>query len=317
MKNIFRTILFAGLLLGLSSCYEGYVQDYEDPSMGFAMEKSVRTVISDREPVVYIGVAIGGKREVDMKDWAKYTIDPTLLVNEDGTPIEGKAILPSSYYKLEDPEYMRVRKDNLPVADVKVTLTDAFFADPLSTTDYYVLPFRLLETSLQRGEDYSGIREGAEHTLPLFKYISNYAGTYFRMGTVTEVDASGTAVGTASTFGNTTDIIKSPTVDFSTNSPKVVVCPGLGPDAASVGSLVLTINGTNVTADGVSGKAAITGFSGTYKKEGDYVFPGQMDTKAPQFELKYTYAKSGKYYKVEEKLVLRQDPQLDLRATSW
>ena len=311
MKNITRTIVFVALLLGITSCYEGYVHNFEEPSMGFAMEKSVRTVISDREPVVYIGVSIGGKREVDMGDWAKFVIDPSLLNGADGNPIAGKAVLPSAYYTLGDSEYMRVRKDNLPVADVKVTLTDAFFADPLSLTDYYVLPFRMTENSI------GTIREGGEYTLPVFKYISNYAGTYYRVGTVTEVDASGTAVAPAVSYGDTWDIIKSPTLDLVTQAPHVVVRPGLGSEASSVGSLVLTVSGTNVTAEGVEGKAAISGFSGTYKKEGDYYFPAQMDTKAPQFELQYTYANSGKYYKVEEKLVLRQDPARDFRATSW
>ena len=311
MKIIIRTLIFAVLLAGFSSCYDGYVQDFEEPSMGFAMEKSVRTVISDREPVVYIGVAIGGKRAVDMGDWAKFVIDPNLLKGEDGNPIAGKALLPSNYYTLGDKEYMRVRKDNLPVADVKVTLTDAFFADPLSLTDYYVLPFRMTENSI------GAIREGAEYTLPVFKYISNYAGTYYRIGSVTEVDASGAAVGAVTGYGDSWDIIKSPTVDFATNAPHVVVRPGLGNDGSSVGSLVLTVDGTSVSAEGVEGKAVVSGFKGTYKQEGDYVFPAQMSTKAPQFELEYTYATSDKLFKVEEKLVLRQDPELDLRATSW
>ena len=76
-------------------------------------------------------------------------------------------------------------------------------------------------------------------------------------------------------------------------------------------------DGTSVSAEGVEGKAVVSGFKGTYKQEGDYVFPAQMSTKAPQFELEYTYATSDKLFKVEEKLVLRQDPELDLRATSW
>ncbi|MBR4755932.1 MAG: DUF1735 domain-containing protein [Bacteroidales bacterium] len=305
MKNLFRTILFAAFVLGVSSCYEDYVQDYEEPNMGFAMEKSIRTVISDRDPVVYVGVSIGGKREVDMNDWARFVIDESLL---EGT---GKVLLPSEYYVLGDSEYMRVRKDNLPVADVKITLTDAFFADPHSLENYYVLPFRMTENSI------GAIRGGGEYTLPVFKYISNYAGTYYRMGTVTELDESGASVGSAIHFGDTWDITTSPVVTFKTNAPHVVVCPGLGKEAESVGSLVLTIEGTSVSADGLAGKASITGFSGTYRKEGEYYFPATMSVKAPQFNLSYTYSSAGKSYKVEEKLVLRQDPQYDLRAESW
>lgn len=305
MKDLFKIIIIAGSLLGLTSCYEDYVQDYEKPNMGFTITNSVRTVISGREAVVYVGVSIGGKRAVDMDDWAKFVIDESLV---EGT---GKTLLPSSYYQLGDGEYMRVRKDNLPVADVKVTLTEAFFADPHSLENYYVLPFRMTENSI------GAIREGGEYTIPVFKYISNYAGTYYRMGSVTELDESGASVGSAIHFGDTWDITTSPVVTFKTNAPHVVVCPGLGKEAESVGSLVLTIEGTSVSADGLAGKASITGFSGTYRKEGEYYFPAAMSVKAPQFNLSYTYSSAGKSYKVEEKLVLRQDPQYDLRAESW
>ena len=305
MKDLFKIIIIAGSLLGLTSCYEDYVQDYEKPNMGFTITNSVRTVISGREAVVYVGVSIGGKRAVDMDDWAKFVIDESLV---EGT---GKTLLPSSYYQLGDGEYMRVRKDNLPVADVKVTLTEAFFADPHSLENYYVLPFRMTENSI------GAIREGGEYTIPVFKYISNYAGTYYRMGSVTEVDESGTAVGSASYYGDTWDFTKSPVVTFKTQAPCVVVCPGLGKDAESVGSLVLTIDGTTVGAESVAGKATVSGFSGAYTAEGEYYYPAAMDTKAPQFDLQYSYTNAGKTYKVAEKLVLRQDPQYDLRAESW
>ena len=305
MKHLFRAIVIAGILLGFTSCYEDYVQDYEKPNMGFAITNSVRTVVSGREAVVYVGVSIGGKRAVDMGDWAKFVIDESLV---EGT---GKTLLPSSYYQLGDGEYMRVRKDNLPVADVKVTLTDAFFEDPHSLENYYVLPFRMTENSI------GAIREGGEYTIPVFKYISNYSGTYYRMGSVTEVDASGAPIGDVTHFGDTWDITKSPTVSFKTQAPQVVVCPGLGRDAESVGSLVLTIEGTSVTAEGVAGKAAISGFTGVYKVEGEYHFPAAMDVKAPQFDLQYVYSSAGKSYKVEEKLVLRQDPLYDLRVETW
>lgn len=129
----FTKLLLSALLLlvGITACYDDYTHDYEGADMGFAVAKPLRTVISDRDMNIYIGVAIGGKREIDMNDWAKFTIDPSLL---EGT---GKVLLPANYYTLADPEYFRVRKSNSPVADVSISFTDAFYSDPLCLTDHY------------------------------------------------------------------------------------------------------------------------------------------------------------------------------------
>lgn len=239
------------LLVGMTACYDDYTHDYEGADMGFAVAKPLRTVISDRDMNIYVGVAIGGKREIDMNDWAKFTIDPSLL---EGT---GKTLLPANYYTLADPEYFRVRKSNSPVADVGINFTDAFYSDPLCLTDHYALPFRMTENSM------NALREGAETCVAVIKYISTYAGTYYRMGSVTEVDAGGNPVGAPVSYGNTKDIIKCSTTTFKTTTPRVVVCPGVGNKLEAVGSLTLTMDANkNVTVEGVSGKAAITKCNG-------------------------------------------------------
>ena len=63
----------------LTSCYEDYTHDYETTNVGFALQNPLRTVISDRDMPIYVGVSLGGKREVDMNDWAKFTLDASLL----------------------------------------------------------------------------------------------------------------------------------------------------------------------------------------------------------------------------------------------
>lgn len=302
----FIKIIFPFLLLCLTSCYEDYVHDYEEPNMGFAVEKPLRTVISDRDMSIYVGVSIGGKREVDMNDWAKFIIDESLVAGS------GKTLLPASYYKLSDQEYFRVRKSNLPVADVRIDFTDDFYNDPLSLENHYVLPFRMTENSL------NALREGAETSLVVIKYVSTYSGTYYRMGKVTEVDAGGTVLGEPESYGNTQDINKSGTTNFKSQAPRTVVCPGLGKDNESVGSLNLSLSSENlVTITGITGKAAITNASGKYRTEGDYFYVANPEKRAPQFDFEYIYEKGSKYYKVEEKLVLRQDPQYDLIVESW
>lgn len=95
MKKLQIALLF--LLTGLTSCYEDYIEDYETTSAGFAISNPLRTVISDRNMSIYVGVSLGGKREVDKADWAKFTIDESLL---NGT---GFTLLPSNYYTLGRP----------------------------------------------------------------------------------------------------------------------------------------------------------------------------------------------------------------------
>lgn len=46
--------------------------------MGFALDQPLRTVVSGTNKI-YVGVSIGGKREIDMSDWATFEIDETLL----------------------------------------------------------------------------------------------------------------------------------------------------------------------------------------------------------------------------------------------
>ncbi len=48
------------------------------------------------------------------------------------------------------------------------------------------------------------------------------------MGKVTEVDASGIAIGQPVSYGDTYDIINCSTVAFNSKAPRIVVCPGVG-----------------------------------------------------------------------------------------
>ena len=100
-----RIIKIAALLLAavsLNSCYDDYIGDYDFPNMGFTLQKQVRTVVSTTNKI-YVGVSIGGKREIDMKDWANFSLDETLL---EGT---GLKMLPETYYVFDDPNTFRVR----------------------------------------------------------------------------------------------------------------------------------------------------------------------------------------------------------------
>lgn len=312
--------------MSLTSCYEDYVTDYDYPNMGFAIQRPLRTVVSNSN-TIYVGVSIGGKREVDVNDWATFTIDPDLVIES------GLTLMPPNYYMLSDNETFRVRRSNMPVADVAVSFTEDFYNDPKTLDKYYVIPFRITGTSIPGDPETQpdgAIREGAEYSLVAVKYISSYSGTYYLMGSYCETDAGGNIIGETVNYMNK-DLSQNRTVTFSTLGRNVVYRPGLADNdevitidkaKETVGGLELSIsdndNGSfSVTAKGKDDGYEIIKSQCRYVKEGDYMFV-TGDTRAPQFDLEYTYkTNEGKYFSVKEKLVLRQLPDYDLRVETY
>lgn len=307
-----RIIKIAALLLAavsLNSCYDDYIGDYDFPNMGFTLQKQVRTVVSTTNKI-YVGVSIGGKREIDMKDWANFSLDETLL---EGT---GLKMLPETYYVFDDPNTFRVRKSNLAVADVGITFTDAFYADPNCLTMKYALPFRLLATSIpEEGNPYGAIRKGAETTIAAIKYISGYSGTYYKIGKVVETDVDGNTYETAYAAG---DLSANATVVLTTKGRDVLLRPGLGNTSES--GLLISIEETDgvysVSVDMQEGGPELVSASAEYLPKGEYkLYSGDED--APQINLDYTYTKNGDTYTVQEKLVLRQYAERELKVETF
>lgn len=315
MKKIIKAALLLAAAGTATSCFDDYIHDYETPNMGFSLAKQLRTVVSTTNQI-YVGVSIGGKREVDMNDWACFTLDETLLA---GTGLE---MMPESYYELADPNMFKVRKPNLMVADVGITFTDAFYADPDCIKKTYALPFRIIASSIPAPADslgnvnpYGAIRAGGETSVVAIKYISGLSGTYYRVGSVVEVNASGEAVGTPVSY-EAADLMNNATVACTTIGKFDIERPGLGNSSANGVKLHLTpdASGYAVTLEG-DGKD-LTNATGTYLAEGNYALYSS-DRKAPQFNLEYTYEDAGKLYKVSEKLVLRQFAENELRVETF
>ena len=314
MKKIVRLLSVLLALGALASCYEPYVFDYDYPNMGFSLPKQTRTVVSNINKI-YVGVSIGGKREVDLNDWATFTFDQSLL---NGT---GLKMLPESHYVLGDPNTMRPRKTNIAVADVEITFTDAFYADPLTKVKTYALPFRLVGTSIRiAGADevipeHGAIRAGKETAIVAIKYISGYSGTYYRLGEMVEVNEAGEAVGDAVTYRKYS-LSENATAYLQTESRNAVIVPSAGNGAGGAFLLSLSEDAAiraDVTVSEVEGGATLKESRCSYRREGDYTFYGG-DKPAPQFDLEYVFSKDGHLYRVKESLVLRQWPEADLRV---
>lgn len=306
-------IILLALTTCFASCYEDYTHDYETTNAGFALQTPLRTVISDRDMSIYVGVSLGGKREVDMNDWAKFSLDASLL---EGTPL---TLLPKEYYTLEDSEIFRVRKSNLPVADVEIKFTDAFYADPLSLTTHYALPFKVTESSMNT------IREGADYSIVAIKYISSFSGVYYLQGEVSEIDNNGNIIeGTTVTYKEK-DLISNSTLELSTLSKNKLLRPGVANLAKSdINRFVLTIDNNgesgadyNIHIEEMEGGVTIIEGNGNYIAQSPTYTFNNGDKPCPEINLDYIYELADKRYKVKEQLILRRDPLDDLRVESW
>lgn len=299
MKQIFRLIIMLLVASAVTSCYDEFTGDFDYSTVGFAMDKPYRTVIADRDMELRLGVSIGGKRAVDMSDWANFRIDTALV------PV-GKVLLPGEYYTLSEDSTMRVRKSNLPVADVGIRFTDAFYADANSISGKYVLPLTITTSSLD-----SVFRRS---TVVCFKYISTFHGTYYVKGDLYELNApGGTAIDTIN-YQNK-DLIKNITRDLSTLDRYTLIRPGLANFAATATEKVqLKIVPTD-NADKTYSIEVATATGGIVISNGSGTYYGNKTN--PEMTLEYEFVKGGKNYKVKETLILRQDPQYDLRVESW
>lgn len=318
MKSILKITLLFLVSTGFVSCYEKYVEDFDHSTSQFVMQQPLRTVVPDRGSYtdIYVGVSIGGKREVDMSDWATFVIDETLL--ED---VSGKTLMPANYYRLGDPSTMRVRKSNMPVADVRISFTEDFYNDPLSLVNTYVIPFRLTDSSCDV------IPEGKDYTLVCVKYVSSFSGTYYIRGSRTQVaDANGTELpeAEATTYYNK-NISQNETRVFTSLSLDKVLRAGVAEVAGSAKyraafTLTPAAEGADydydvavTTGDGASAVPITHGTGKFYNAPFDVY---ETDKQA-RFEVSYVYQDGTEFYKVEEELIRRRDPYLDLRVEEW
>lgn len=289
MKTFFKILFIAVLSISFTSCYDDFVGDNDETAVCFAVQNPLRTVISNRDMEIYVGVSISGKREVDMSDWATFEIDASLIGDE--TEME---LLPASHYTLANPNTFTVRKSNLPVADVAIQFTDAFYNDPNAVNIHYVLPFRIKDSSL----DF--VNPDKDYSIVAIKYISDYHGTYYVKGSVVEIDTiGGSPLGDPVVYSDK-DLVRNFTRNFTTRSVNSVVRPGVANLAAGAGSVLLTVaptaaNGNEYDVEvGTAGSVEIYNGSGKYYKK----------EKQPEFKITYQYLNDGKYYEVEETLVL-------------
>jgi hypothetical protein len=188
MKNINRLLAVAALLPMMICCESGEPEfdDFDYQTVYFASQTPVRTVelgndeqwdlTDDNAHRVHIKATMGGSYGNKNDIVIDYAVDESLCDNlffENG----GKVMpLPTSYYSLASNQLL-IPKGQI-LGGVQVELKDAFFNDPLSLSNNYVIPLRMKK--IVQGAD--SILEGKDYILYALKYINPWHAHYLRRG---------------------------------------------------------------------------------------------------------------------------------------
>jgi len=309
------------LLSGLAGCaYEDYIYDYDYSAVYFGAQRPLRTLVT-REGSDYlefkIGVALGGLLENKKGYTAKFAIDPNIMTKVD-TMAKNLTLLPPYCYTIENSDMTFVIPAGKFIGDCPVKINKAkFVALPGSLTNTYALPLRLLETTAD------SIPAGKDYTTIVIKYIDEKSGYYYVRGTQTQLTGDvdfATPVGTVTTY-NHVDLSQNRVRSLTTLSMMEFDMKGLGTldvDPSERAKLALANDGT-VTISQIAEDAITDMGGGSYNAAEKsfnlhYKFTKKYEIKDSKGVVIKTYYIS---WECEDKLILRQDVEKELRFEVW
>jgi hypothetical protein len=155
MKKILLIIPVLLMVMAISSCSNQDIEfdDFEYQTVYFAYQYPIRTITlgddfvdtsMDNEGKFRIMATLGGVYSNKKNVTVDFVIDNSLLEGFRFNPLNGTELraLPANYYQLAA-NSMTIPKGSV-AGGVEVQLTDAFFADPLTLGNYYVIPVRMV-----------------------------------------------------------------------------------------------------------------------------------------------------------------------------
>jgi hypothetical protein len=291
-------IVVLALVISFLSCdrYDDYIHDFDYSAVYFATQRPLRTIVARDVMQFKFGVAVGGLRELNTEHWAKFVIDTTLLSIVPGA--SALKLLPEAYYSLSNSDTFIIEPGRV-IGDVTVSLNrDLFTADPLAHLNTYALPVRITETSL----DSLGIGGESLYSIIVVKYMSAYGGSYYHKGVERRLGDGGALVQEV-VFRNN-DLSQNIVKNTSTLAVNSILTQGIS--STRTGGLKLTVNNDNsVAVDYVGTGVVFDSGSGSY------------DAAKKSFYLNYRFSAGGNHYHVVDTLILRQDPEKDLRFEQW
>jgi len=201
MKRI--SLIFLIISAIFTSCENGKWEfpDYDTSAVYFAYQTPVRTITLgtddvndntlDNQHKCQIMATVAGFREIKNDIEISFRVENSLC-----NGLDNVTAMPSNYYSLSDNK-MVISKGSKMIGGVTVTLTDAFFADPLALTTNYVIPLIMTDVKNADGiltgeaavenpnrfipEDW--VAAPKDYILFAVKYLNPYDVIYLRRGT--------------------------------------------------------------------------------------------------------------------------------------
>ncbi len=326
MKKVLYLLSIIALLF---SCENQDVEfdDFAYQAVYFPFQTPVRSLMLgdeeigdnsiDLEHAFSIGASIGGMYSNTKNRLITVQFAPELASNitdADGNALE---ILPSAYYNATFDKII------IPAGSffgkMRVNLTDAFFADPLTTGLHYVVPVRITDAagdSILSGAPVSTINSPdpriSDHwvTTPknyvLFgiKYINTTHGMYLLRGKRTNTTNPLDVVTYSKRFTDDNDMTKLTTKSLTESYMPTI--GGTNKEASNAKySMLLTFNKDNKSV-AVSQKSAsnvVVNGTGKYYSKADAQAEGYNGKKHRTIYLDYTYVDGANTYHVNDSLV--------------
>jgi len=325
--NLFSVLCTAILALLVTSCHN---QDAEFPDFGrttvyFAYQFPVRTIVLgddtydtslDNAHQCQIYATMGGvyanKKKIDIDFSVDNSLCNNLLFTTGGAAVKA---MPSNYYTLSG---NKISLDHSLMGCVGVQLTDAFFADPLSLQNTYVIPLRMTKVA-NADSILSGIPKVAnaaransalwdvqpkDFVLYCVKFINQYHANYLRRGK--DVITLGSATTTNirhNQYVEKDEVCSTSTVSLNAVQLPIKVVDGGGNTVACTLLLTFDSQGKCTVSSATTGFTA-TG-TGMFVKNGEKKSWGNVDRSAIYLNYNITMGASGKSYQTNDTLVVR------------
>lgn len=324
MKKILIILaLFAGLIACKNQNFD--FPDYKYTSGYFPYQYPVRTLVlgdyiydntNDNNHKFLISAAIGGLYSNNMDRVFDIAVDKSLCDKVLFTStLDTIRMMPTNYYSLSSPDKLIVPKGEVN-GSIEVQLTDAFFNDPLTIKNTYVVPVRLVSSldvdTILKGKStksnpdprVAGQWDIAPKDFTMFavKYINPYHGKYLHRGTSVVKDASSTVLQT--TVYRTPYITNNELWSLVTTGKNQVSVQGTVRSTIITGVLKMLLtfadNGDCTITQNVGSTFTITG-TGKFKTDADEWGNEKRDA----IQISYQLTSGANTYSATDTLVIR------------
>lgn len=284
MKNIIysvKKLLALIALASLTSCYEDFVEDYDQSGAYIAYQYDLRTFVIGENDDIQLPVALAGVMENSKDRSVTVSIDDSLLTKDISTIIplstsfyaidglKGKAPvglisgtyvtsaiksasitsptpIPAEYYTVEGLQGLKFSKGSHST-HFSITINDNFKTDPNAFVPYYAIAYKIEKA------DVDSIPAEKSFSIVALKCENRFFGYWRRSGVVTNFSADGTEVDSEYTPDSWADAgtYYLSTVDGSTVTSNKT--------AGETSNMMLTFDGNNITISSESGNVNGTG----------------------------------------------------------